>query len=175
VLPVTAAASGRDGRKPTGRGKNAHVFFPASMPMKVRALLVVCAVGAIAIFVGAYRANRDPSSNSTCNQPAAIDTLFPQCNVQVLNQSQVGVDMAAGYTADLTLNGVAIPLDQLEHRPAASTVDLRTAPDLFVFTPGPGKAVEKLKPGLNEAIVFYRKLSENEATTVSFHWFFNAN
>jgi hypothetical protein len=174
-LPFAAAASGRDVREPTGRDKNGAVFFPATMPTKVRAMLVVFTVGAVAIFVGAYRANSDPSANNGCNQPDAIELLYPQCKTQVFNQSQVGVDLAPGYTAELTVNGVAIPLDEIENRPAASTVDLRTAPDLFLFTPGPGKVIEKLKPGLNEAIVFYRKLSENEATTTSFHWFFNAN
>ena len=151
------------------------MFFPETMPTKIRLMLVVFTVGAIGIFVGAYRANSDPSSNNGCNQPAAIEVLYPQCNTLILNQAQVGVDMAPGYTAELTVNGIAIPLDQTDNRPAASTVDTRTAPDLFLFTPGPGKVIEKLKPGVNSAIVFYRKLSENESTTKTFQFFFNAN
>ena len=145
------------------------------MPTKVRSLLVVFAVGAITIFVVAYRANSDPSANNGCNQPAAIEVLYPQCKTLVFNQAQVGVDMAPGYRVELTLNGVAIPLDQLQNRPAASTVDLRTAPDLFIFTPGPGKAIEKLNPGINDAAITYRKISENAATTTRFAWYFNAN
>jgi hypothetical protein len=145
------------------------------MPTPVRAVLVACVVGALAIFGLAYRANSDPSANNGCNQPSAIDVLYPQCNTLTFSQSQVGVDIAQGYTAELTVNGVAIPLDQIENRPAQNATDLKTAPDLFLFTPGPGKAVEKLKPGVNSVIVFYRKLSANESTTETFEWFFNAS
>ena len=54
------------------------VIFPDSMPTKVRALMVACFVGAIAIFVGAYLKNGDPSGNNGCNQPAAIEVPFEQ-------------------------------------------------------------------------------------------------
>ena len=145
------------------------------MPTKIRALLVLCFVGAIAIFVGAYVANNDPASNNGCNQPAAIEVLFPQCNTLVFNQAQVGVDMAPGYTAELVVNGVVIPLDQLANRPGASTLDLRTAPDLFIFTPGPGKAIDKLKPGVNSAVVTFRKIDGSTAASTTFTWYFNAN
>lgn len=157
------------------RRQNAPVIFPSSMPTPVRAALVACTVGAVAIFVFAYRANSDPSENTGCNQPAAIEVLYPRCNTQAFSQAQVGVDLAPGYTAELVLNGVPIPPDQVANRAAQNAVDTKIAPDLFLFAPGSGKAVEELKPGINTVTVFYRKLSENESTTKTFEWSFNAS
>lgn len=151
------------------------MLFPETMPKPVRAALVVCFVGAIAIFVGAYRANSDPSENNGCNQPAAIEVLYPPCNTLAFQQAPVGVDMAPGYTVELTVNGTPIPVDQIDNRKAANVTDTNTSPDVFLFIPGDGKAVEQLPPGPVSAVITYRKLSENEATTQTFRWVFTVS
>ena len=140
------------------------------MPTRIRILLVACTVAAVAIFVGAYWANHDPSANSSCNQPAAIDLLYPNCNTLAFQQAQVGIDMAPGYAIDLVVNGLAIPLDQIENRAGSNVLETRLVPDLFLFTPGPGKVIERLKPENNCATVTYNKLSENKSTATSFTW-----
>jgi len=149
--------------------------FPATMPTRIRVMIVVFTLAAIGIFVGAYRANSDPSANNGCNQPPAIELLYPACKTLAFQQAQVGVDMAPGYTVELTVNGVQIPRDQIENRAASNAVDARIVPDLYVFTPGPGKVIERLSPGPNAVIVKYHKLSENEATAVEFPWYFTVS
>lgn len=151
------------------------MIFPESMPTKVRALMVVCFVGAIGIFVGAYLKNGDPSGNNGCNQPAAIEVLYPACNTLAFQQAPVGVDMAPGYTVDLTVNGQPIPLDQIDNRQGRSGVDTKTSPDVFLFTPGTNKVLEELPPGPVSAVVTYRKLSENESTAKTFRWTFTVS
>ena len=145
------------------------------MPTRIRILLAVFTVAAIAIFVGAYWTNHDPSANSACSQPAAIDLLYPNCNTLAFQQAQVGVDMAPGFTVELVVNGAAIPLDQIENRAASNAVETKLVPDLFLFTPGPGKVIERLKPENNCAAVTYRKLSENESTATTFTWCFRVS
>ncbi len=145
------------------------------MPTRVKLLLVACTVAAIGIFVGAYAANSDPSANNGCNQPKAVELLYPPCNTLAFQQAQVGVDMAPGYTVDLVINGTPIPRDQVQNQAAENAVEARVVPDIFLFTPGPGKVLERLKAGPNTATVSYRKVGTNEATRQSFTWSFNAN
>lgn len=145
------------------------------MPTRVKLLLAACTVAALAIFVGAYAANSDPSANNGCSQPKAVELLYPVCNTLAFQQAQVGVDMAPGYTVDLTINGEPIPLDQVQNRAAENAVEARIVPDIFLFTPGPGKVFERLRPGPNTATVSYRKVGANEATRQSFTWSFTVN
>jgi hypothetical protein len=56
----------------------------------------------------------------------------------VLRQSEIGIDLAAGYDADLTIDGIAIPRSQLRLVPQQNQV---------FFTPGEGKAIEELEAG----------------------------
>lgn len=145
------------------------------MPTRVKLLLAACTIAALAIFVGAYAANSDPSANNGCNQPKAVELLYPPCNTQAFQQAQVGVDMAPGYVVDLTVNGEPIPLDQVQNRAAENAVDARVLPDIFLFTPGPGRVIERLQAGPNSATVSYRKAGANEATRQSFTWTFTVN
>lgn len=134
--------------------------------------MVLLVVSGLGIFVGMYIFNHDPGSNSACSQPKAIDVLYPECSTLAFQQAQVGVDMAPGYTAELTLNGEPIPLDQIQNRAAANSVETRVLPDLFLFTPGPDKIVERLRPELNCAAVRYRRIGTAEDTATVFTWCF---
>jgi hypothetical protein len=145
------------------------------IPTRVRILLALCTIAALAIFVGAYVTNSNPESNRDCAPPAAIDEIFPACNTLVFQQSTIGVDMAPGYSVELAINGVSIPRDQVENRAATNATSTRIVPDLFVFNPGPGKEVQRLSPGPNSATVTYYKLSANPSTAVQFRWFFTVN
>jgi hypothetical protein len=145
------------------------------MPTRVKLLLAACTVAALAIFVGAYATNSDPSANNGCSQPKAIELLYPTCNTLAFQQAQVGVDMVAGHVVELTINGEPIPLDQVQNRAAENAVDARVLPDIFLFTPGPGKVIERLQAGPNTASVSYRKAGANEATRQSFTWSFTVN
>ena len=42
-----------------------------------------------------------------------IESLLPEPGSEVLRQSFVGIDLIAGYEAELTINGTPIPPDQI--------------------------------------------------------------
>src|SRR3954452_6608923 len=70
---------------------------------------------------------------------AAVESLIPgDGSPNVLRQSEIGIDLADGWVASLAVNGREIPDDQLR---------VNGPLNQFFFTPGAGKAVEKLNPG----------------------------
>ena len=76
--------------------------------------------------------------------PQATDTAVEQLipgdgSPNVLRQSEIGIDLADGWTATLAINGHDIPDDQLR---------INAPLNQFFFTPGPGKEIEKLNAGV---------------------------
>ena len=70
---------------------------------------------------------------------AAVEGLIPSDgSPNVLRQSEIGIDLADGWVASLAVNGREIPDDELR---------VNGPLHQFFFTPGPGKAVEKLNAG----------------------------
>ncbi len=68
----------------------------------------------------------------------AVEALLPPPGSQQPRQSPVGVDLVAGWTAELEIAGRSIPLDQLD----SFDPDLGRPDDplgRIVFHPGPGK------------------------------------
>lgn len=71
---------------------------------------------------------------------AAVENLVPARDTpSALRQAAIGIDLVAGWDADLIINGVVIPDDE-------ERVD-RGLNQVF-FTPGKGKVIESLAPGL---------------------------
>lgn len=70
---------------------------------------------------------------------AAVEHLVPARDTpSALRQGEIGIDLASGYDADLRINGVDIPQDE----------ERNVGPENQVFfTPGEGKAIERLAPG----------------------------
>jgi len=69
----------------------------------------------------------------------AVEALIPgDGSPNVLRQSEIGIDLAPGWVASLQVNGKDIPDDELR---------VNTPLNQYFFTPGPGKAVEKLNAG----------------------------
>jgi hypothetical protein len=69
---------------------------------------------------------------------AAVEQFVPGAQTAALRQSEIGVDLAPGWDADLRINGVDIPEDE----------ERRVAPlNQVFFTPGPGRIIESLSPG----------------------------
>ena len=69
----------------------------------------------------------------------AVEGLIPgDGSPNVLRQSEIGIDLADGWTASLQINGRDIPDDELR---------VNGPLNQYFFTPGPGKAVEKLNAG----------------------------
>lgn len=103
------------------------------------------ALAAIAI-VCIVLAARLGTSDTSQLDGGRIQRLIPAPGAKILQQDDVGIDMAPGYEASLTLNGVALPLDQTVIVPPINQV---------TFKPGPGKVFEKLPAGQNCVLATY--------------------
>lgn len=101
------------------------------MPVLVRvglvALLLVAAGGVVLV-------SRQESQSSTNLDGGIIEQLIPADGAKAPQQTQIGIDLAEGYNASLSVNGQPIPDDQLDRIQAFNQV---------LFQPGPGKEFEK--------------------------------
>src|SRR5580704_17324711 len=96
----------------------------------------VLILAAVVIIVGFQRTNT--TDTIPCAQPnGPILKLLPCPGDTDLNQGVVGVDMAPGWQVDLTLDGTAIPKDQVT-----------TEGSSYSYEPSPA-----LRPGLHSAQV----------------------
>jgi hypothetical protein len=94
---------------------------------------------------------------------AAIERFYPTEGDKIFQQAPVGLDLAGGFDASLSLNGVAIPEDQLD----------KTEPlNLVLFTPGPGKEVEQYSQGQNCVVATFWPLSD-PSVVASRSWCFS--
>lgn len=95
-------------------------------------------LAALAGFVFAFSLGDDGTNTLPSD---AVEHLIPPRGDQVLRQTEIGIDLAPGWTGVLMVNGVEIPEDQLRR------VD---AQNQFFFTAGPGREFEELPPGTVE-------------------------
>ncbi len=122
-------------------------------------------VGVAAILLALTLADTD-DNDVTVTGNAAVDALIPPPNDEVLSQETVGVDLAMGYDARLTLNGVDIPPAQIRHLPNLNR---------FTFRPDQGKAVEKLRAEQNCVRATYWLLETGPEESATITWCFNAS
>lgn len=122
-------------------------------------------MGAAAILLALVLADTD-DNDVTVTGNAAIDELIPPRNAEVLSQETVGIDLAIGYDALLTINGVDIPPGQIRQQPNLNR---------FTFRPDQGKVIESLRAEQNCAQVTYwrQEVGPAEANTIS--WCFTAS
>jgi hypothetical protein len=108
--------------------------------------LVIAAVAVVAaFFVGG---NDTPQADDRI-----VEAIIPGNNDKVLQQAEVGIDLQSGWDASLTIDGIAIPLDQYTKIVPQGRVS---------FEPGPGKALEFLPAGQNCVVARYWPLSNPE-------------
>ena len=117
---------------------------------KQKVLLAIPLVVAVVAFALLWLSD---SGSSPAADDAIIETLVPLPSTKVLQQTEVGIDLIGGWGAQLVVNGVAIPDDQL-------TVSEGRA--RYTFRPGPGKEIEVLQAGQNCATAIYWPLTSPE-------------
>ena len=101
----------------------------------------------------------------------AIEALIPEEDSEVLRQAAVGIDLAPGYDAELTINDIPIPRDQInvlrsedDPRESAGTGgSFGSTLNRFVFQPLDGRAVPELLGGRNCVVAEYWLLSDPSA------------
>jgi hypothetical protein len=99
----------------------------------VIALLLLSAVGLL--YAAGRNGNTDPKPIVTDMVEAVIPA---NGSPAVLRQAEIGIDLAAGWTGELNINGVPIPDDQIRRNDPLN--------QLF-FSPGEGKEIEQLGAG----------------------------
>ena len=131
-----------------------------------RVLLGLAALtGAVAILLALLLADTD-DNDVTVTGNAAVDELIPPRSAEVLSQETVGIDLAPGYDARLTINGVVIPPEQIRHQPNLN---------LFTFRPDRGKVIERLRAEQNCALVAYWRQDVGPAEADTISWCFTAS
>ncbi len=122
-------------------------------------LATAAALFAIAVFV--YVGN--PRSTDL---PVAIQSVGPEPGSNVLSQTDVTVDLAVGYTAELEINGIKIPEEELFRVEALNSLR---------YEPQEGKVVPRLLPDQNCVRVFYWLIAQGASDNTSYTWCFDAS
>lgn len=130
VPPTKPPASG----SPETNGSSAPPLYSVRFKI-LAALLVAVATGA---FVAAYLSTGDGDGSGSGTDGEFVERLLPPRDTQLVQQGTVGIDLAPGWEASLTIDGVAIPADEL---------DVTSSLNLVEFTPGEGKAMDALPAG----------------------------
>ena len=114
----------------------------------------------------AFTLNETPEPDE--GLPAAIERVDPAPNSPVVpSQSTISVDLAFGFESVLLLNGVELPLDQL---------DRGVAQAILRWTPGRDQEFRRLPAGRQCAGVEYWPQSGTQAKDgLSYEWCFNVN
>lgn len=119
--------------------------------------------------VGKVLKDRDP----------VIVAQLPPPGGRVPQQSEVGAELKQGYDGRLTINGVAIPEEQMEGARNPKTItpdDLRrnglrpNNHNRVYFTPGKGKVFEKFQTGNLSVSVQYFRDHQSRATGRTITW-----
>ena len=142
-----------------------------------RSVIAVVMLSALAIAAwGATKAD-DASPGDGPGLGAAVVDLFPDDGAQALRQTRIGADLATGYDGRLTIDGVAIPEEQLEGARDPATVDPEDLAEnglrpnnknRVYFQPGPGKVIEEFDTGLvSIQLSYFLEGQPDTARTVS--------
>lgn len=137
--------------------------------IRYRLLIAALIVGAAAALYAAVRttAAPDPDPVAVSGRPDVVERLIPGEGDDVIRQAELGIDLAPGYEGALSLNGIPIPTEELRVVAEQNQV---------FFTPGEGKALERLDAGRNCATAVVWKSSRGRGTPndLAFTWCFSA-
>jgi hypothetical protein len=94
-----------------------------------------------------------------------VEALIPANGAATPRQVQIGIDLGSAYDAQLVVNGVVIPPDQLEKHPELNQV---------LFTPGPDKVIKVLDAGKNCVKALLFRVDGTPAALNNPEWCFSA-
>ena len=131
------------------------------IPLPVKILLVGLLLATAA---GIYAANRLTSQSEAQFDNGVVVQLIPNDGDKVLQQAQVGIRLADGYTGSLVANGVAVPDDQINRVPALNEI---------LFQPGDGKILSAWPAGKNCVVATYWKFETGPSQSSTHTWCFS--
>jgi hypothetical protein len=142
---------------------------PRMSDVRHRLLVGLLVVGSCAALYAGVRATSsgDGEPVTVSGRPDVVEHLVPGEGDDVLRQAELGIDLAPGYEGALVVNGLPIPTEELRLVPEQNQV---------FFTPGEGKAVERLQAGPNcvQALVWRSSQGRGTASDQTFTWCFDA-
>jgi hypothetical protein len=110
-------------------------------PMRVAIVGSIVLIGITVLIVGGAAQVNGPAN---VQRPAEIVMLQPNESDQLLPQGEVGAQLRANLSGQLTIDGRAIPQDQAIANPSLGTIG---------FDPGPGKDIEEFTKGGHTAVL----------------------
>ena len=137
-------------------------------------------VGITGVILGFALSNNGSTDIRVEGNPA-IEALFPEPDAEVLRQTSIGIDLIAGYEAELTINGVPIPPDQINvlrdldnpRESAQTSGTFGSTLNRFLYQPLEGRAVPELQGDSNCVIAVYWPISDpTDRSTIE--WCFTA-
>jgi len=107
---------------------------------------VLIASGVVALVLAATNGAGDGADITVSGNPA-IDALIPERESEVLRRTEVGIDLAEGYMAALTIEtsdgrNIPVPADQLDG-------NFQDNLGMFIFRPGVGQVLDVFPPQSN--------------------------
>lgn len=142
---------------------------PSSPTSSLRYRIVVTlavTTAALALFTGIrHTKTEDPSPVIVNGRPDVVEHVIPAQDAEVLQQSEIGIDLAPGYEGLLVLDGSPIPTKELRRVPQQNQV---------FFAPGPGRTFTALPSGKNCVIaVVWQSARGRGPGDLSFRWCFD--
>lgn len=148
-------------------------------------LSALLALGVALILVGVSSSS---TGRSQSRLPAEIEEIRPSLGDKVLNQADIQVDLAPGYTGRLIVDDIPFPtVSTAADEPAgesgsAPTTTLALSPDdvrfdagnnVLSYQPRPGGSIERFGSGRHLVKVVYWKIVEGEKSSLSYTWYFD--
>ncbi|MBA3653134.1 MAG: hypothetical protein H0W70_02955 [Actinobacteria bacterium] len=109
-----------------------------------RIIITLLLAAACAGFVFAF--TRPTDNQQPALRDAAVRHVEPTPGALVLRQTEVSIDLDAGYRGVLNVDGREIPDDQLDRIGGLNRV---------AFTPGDGKDIKQLAPGRHKVTAIF--------------------
>jgi hypothetical protein len=149
-------------------------------------LLAASLAIALGLALIGYALVRSVSGDEAADLPEAIEKVTPVPSaIQVPAQSQVVVDLEAGFEGRLIVDGLALATVRLDE---LGSIDVEPGEQIDVppgaifepgnatltFTPGEGAPIERFDPGSHTATVIYWRTIEGPERALSYNWTFNA-
>jgi hypothetical protein len=154
-------------------------------PLQLRLLVCsfIIAAGVVLAVTGVLRGVTGASRD---NLPALVQSVLPEPGAQTVpHQSRVFVDLDAGYTGVLIVDGLELTtLTQAELQQQAGdgkqigtpvTTVYEEGNATLTFQPVKGAPIESLDTGQHVVEVVYWKLIEGRSASRSFQWTFNVD
>jgi hypothetical protein len=125
-------------------------------PPRDRKRLAIIGIGLLFVVNLAIIAVYETKTTSdTVALPDAIEQTFPTCGTFALQQQSIGAALAKGYKGELSLDGVALPLDEYDPRALDAGV--------LSWQPAPDHAFSRISPGQHVMGIVYTPLDPNSS------------